>query len=96
MVYLVNNSKIPILNNIIGINPTGIIDYNGTFKMNGPNDVIKNSSTASYDNLVLSQNNNIVCDSIEKFTNDKNIFYGRIIIILFIILFILLVLYFFI
>lgn len=96
MVYLVDNNKIPILNNIIGINPTGIIDYNGTFKMNGQNSIIKNSTTVSQDNLVLSQNNQVVCNSIEKFTNDNNLFYGRFIIVLLMMLFILLFLYVFI
>ena len=34
-------NKEKIIGNIIGLNPTGTIDFNGTFKMNGNNNIIQ-------------------------------------------------------
>lgn len=93
MVNLVNRNEIPVINNIIGMNPTGTIDFNGTFKMNGQNNIIQDSATLGHNNLVLSQTNQVVCTSIEKFTNDYNRLYNKIILILLISLFILLFIY---
>jgi hypothetical protein len=95
MVNLVDNNEIPVINNIIGMNPTGTIDFNGTFKMNGPNSKIQDTSTIGHNNLVLSQTNQVVCTSVEKFTNDYNKFYDKIILILLISFFILLFVYIF-
>ena len=43
--------KIDVLNNIIGINPTGILDYQGTYKLMGANDLVRSSAEISKENL---------------------------------------------
>jgi hypothetical protein len=65
------NSKEIVLNNIIGINPTGTLDFEGTFKMNGTNNIVQNSQTASKENLEKAQTNQIICNN-EHFTNYDN------------------------
>ena len=68
-----SNSKITILNNIIGINPTGTLDYHGTYRLNGNNERIKNSEQISKENLEKTLNGEIVCNNIETFMNENNI-----------------------
>ena len=65
------NSKEIVLNNIIGINPTGTLDFDGTYKMNGNNNIVQNSQTASKENLEKAQTNQIICNN-EHFTNYDN------------------------
>ena len=88
------NSKEIVLNNIIGLNPTGTLDLEDTYHMVGDNSIVKDSTTASQDNLKETSQNKIVCGSIENFenynTNNKN--KELILIILFLV--ILLILYF--
>ena len=71
-----SNSKNIILSNIIGINPTGTLDYEGTYKLNGNNNIVQNSQSASKESLEKAQNNEINCNNIENFENyieSKNI-----------------------
>jgi hypothetical protein len=64
-----STSKKSVLNNIISINPTGTLDFEGTYKMNGPNSIIRDPINDSKNNLIKTQNNQIICNSIEKFEN---------------------------
>ena len=61
-----NINKEKIIGNIIGLNPTGTIEFNGTFQMNGNNNIIQTPLNASKDRLEKSQNNQIIC---ENFSN---------------------------
>ena len=80
-------------NNIVALNPTGLIDYNNTITPLGPNTIVVDPSTAAKDNLTKSTNNEVICSSIETFKNyDKNINKEIILIIIFLV--ILLILYF--
>ena len=63
------NNKEIILNNIIGLNPTGIIDFDGTFKMKGSNNIVMHSNKAIKENLKKSQTNAIICNNQENFEN---------------------------
>ena len=67
-----SNSKITILNNIIGINPTGTLDYQGTYTLNGNNDQIKSTEQISKENLEKTLNGEIVCNNVETFINENN------------------------
>ena len=58
-----------VMSNIIGLNPTGTIDFNGTYKMNGVNNIVRNSKDSSKDNLEKISKNEISCDLIENFNN---------------------------
>ena len=69
------NYKETILSNIIGLNPTGTLDFNGTYNLNGTNNIVRNSTTASKENLVKAQNNQIVCNQVENFENLNNNYY---------------------
>ena len=64
-----------VLSNIIGLNPTGTLEFNGTYNMNGHDNMVKNTSDISKENLVKAQNNKIVCNHVEKFGNfnDNNL-----------------------
>ena len=64
-----SNTKNIILSNIIGINPTGTLDYEGTYKLNGNNNIVINSQNASKESLEKAQKNEINCNSIENFEN---------------------------
>ena len=88
-----NDMKQIVLSNIIGLNPTGIMAFDGTYKMKGTNDNVRISSEQSKEDLKKTQNNEIVCSSIENFenhnkNNHKNIFFIIILILILIILFI--------
>lgn len=61
-----------ILSNIIGLNPTGTMNFEGTYKLNGINNVVKDSNNASKENLKKTSNNEIVCNSVEHFENTNN------------------------
>ena len=74
------STKEIILSNIIGLNPTGTLDFNGTYSMNGNNNIVQNSTTASKENLDKAQTNKIICSNVEKFENymekHENLFGG--------------------
>jgi hypothetical protein len=55
------------MSQIIGMNPTGQMDYNGTFQMNGPNQIQLSPEQISKDNLAKKSNGEFVCT--EKFEN---------------------------
>ena len=61
-----------ILSNIIGLNPTGTLDFNGTYTMKGNDDIVQSSSDTAKKNLVKSQNNKIICNHVENFENYNN------------------------
>jgi len=63
------DSKEKVLSNIIGLNPTGILQFTGTYEMTGNNNIIQTSSTAANESLKTSNQNKIVCNNIEKFEN---------------------------
>jgi hypothetical protein len=78
-----------LLSNIIGLNPTGTMDFNGTYKLNGTNNIVQNSSNAAKENLAKAQNNQIICDHVEKFdnmNNNKNYYIFTLLIILIILI----------
>ena len=64
-----SNKKNIILSNIIGINPTGTLDYEGTYKLNGNNNIVQNSQNASKESLEKAEKNEINCNNIENFEN---------------------------
>ena len=76
-----------LLNNIISMNPTGTLDFDGTYKMNGPNSIVRDTQNNSKNNLIKTQNNKIVCNSVEKFENYKNNINSKNITIILLILF---------
>ncbi len=61
-----------IQSNIAGLNPTGLLDYNGTLNMVGSNTIVLNSEELSKKNLDKVNNNQVVCNNIENFTNIYN------------------------
>ena len=65
-------SKEIVMSNIIGLNPTGTLDFTGTYSMNGNNNIVKDTSSASKDNLAKAQSNTIICNHVENFENKKN------------------------
>ena len=81
-----------ILNNIIGINPTGTLDFNGTYNMKGSNNIEHTSNTLAKQNLEKAQTNQIICENFKNFDND--IYNIQLLVILLLIL-ILIKLYFF-
>lgn len=86
-----------VLNNVIGLNPTGMLNFSDTYTMMGSNSVVLNPNSASENSLKKSTQNQIVCDNIENFANynseKKN---NKIVILIILFLIILLILYFFI
>jgi hypothetical protein len=91
-----NITKELVLSNIIGSNPTGIISLNDNNPIVNKNiNIIQNTSIASKESLVKAQNNEIICNNIEKFDNQKfkeniiSIFLILLILIIFLFLFVL-------
>ena len=85
------NSKEQVLSNIIGLNPTGVLQFTGTYEMAGNNNIIQNSSTAAKENLKTANQNKIVCNNIEKFENmgdNKNSMIGLFLLLILIFIFI--------
>jgi len=86
-----------VLSNIIGSNPTGIISLNnGNLIVNKNVNIIQNTAIASKESLIKAQNNEIMCNNIEKFITKKNlkeniisIFLFFLILIIFLFLFVL-------
>jgi hypothetical protein len=94
----IDKKKEIILSNIIGINPTGTLNYEGTYSMKGTNDIIMTPADASKISLEKAQNNEINCSNIEHFDNQLSHYNFKInynyIIYLLIIIFILIILIF--
>jgi hypothetical protein len=67
-----NYTKELVLSNIIGINPTGTLQFDGTYTLLGNNNIIQTSKTASKENLDKTQKNKIVCNNIENFENNSS------------------------
>ena len=63
------NYKELVLSNVIGVNPTGTLDFAGTFSMNGTNNLVRDPQSAAKDNLEKTQKNEIICNNVEKFQN---------------------------
>jgi hypothetical protein len=90
-----------VISNIIGLNPTGTLSFNGTFAMNGSNNNVNTQENISRNNLKKTEanefiNNSNVIENFEsyhtKYKYKINIFFGYndyIYIILIIILFLL-------
>ncbi len=85
-----------VLNNIIGLNPTGTLNFSDTYTMMGNNSIVLDSTTASENNLKKASENEIVCNSIENFDNYENKRNNKTLILIILFLIILLILYFFI
>lgn len=85
-------SKEIILSNIIGINPTGTLDFNGTYQMNGTNDISHNSSSISKQNLEKAQTNQIIC---ENFKNSEKNEYDIILLLLIVLIILILIKFYF-
>jgi len=64
-----NYSKELVLSNIIGSNPTGIIILDNNPEINKNVNIIQNTEIASKQNLIKAQNNEIICNNIERFEN---------------------------
>jgi hypothetical protein len=58
-----------VISNIIGLNPTGTLSFNGTFTMNGSNSIINTQENISKDNLKKTETNEFIHKSnvIENF-----------------------------
>ena len=61
-----------LISDIIALNPTGTLNFTGTYTMNGQNNIVINSNSKSKDSLEKTQNNKLVCDAVEKFENYNN------------------------
>lgn len=61
-----------LISDIIALNPTGTLNFTGTYTMNGQNNIVIDSNSKSKDVLKKTQNNQLICDAIEKFENYNN------------------------
>jgi len=68
-----SNARDIVLSNTISLNPTGTLDFKGTFSLNGNNNLVQNTANASEDNLNKTTNNEFICGQIETFENQENI-----------------------
>lgn len=93
---MINNNEL-IKSNIAGLNPTGTINYAGTFTLNGSNNIVQYASSASKSGLNSINNNKVVCSNIENFENFENYYKSKninmIILLIIIIIFIIIFLY---
>lgn len=65
-------------------NPTGLLDFNSTLNLKGQSNIVASTSTIATDNLEKSNNNEVICSSIDHFkNNDKKINKEIILIIIF-------------
>ena len=63
-----------VLSNIIGSNPTGIISLNeGNPVVNKNVNIVQNTAIASKESLIKAQNNEIMCNNIEKFETKQKL-----------------------
>jgi len=88
------NSKEIVLNNIIGLNPTGTLEFTNTYNMVGDNSIVKDSYTVSHDNLKKASQNKVICGSIENFENYNKNNKNKELILIILFLVILIILYF--
>ena len=58
-----------VISNIIGLNPTGTLSFNGTFAMNGSNNNVNTQQNIARDNLKKTEANEFINNSnvIENF-----------------------------
>ena len=75
-------------------NPTGLLDYNSTINFKGPSNIVASPSTIANDNLIKSNNNQVICSSIDHFNNNNNNKSNKEIILIIIFLAILITLHF--
>lgn len=61
-----------VISNIIGLNPTGTLSFNGTFTMNGSNNIINTQENISKENLKKTETNEFINKSnvIENFESN--------------------------
>lgn len=64
-----NDELYKLLSNIISLNPTGTLDYQGTYTLQGNNQILSNPMEASQNNLQKTMNNEIICGNMETFKN---------------------------
>lgn len=51
-----------VIGNIIGMNPTGLISFEGTFSMVGSNQSVNSPSNLSKKKMKQTENNEYICD----------------------------------
>lgn len=65
-----------VIGNIIGMNPTGLISFEGTFSMVGSNQSVNSPSNLSKEKMKQTENNEYICDdnnqNKETFQNYQN------------------------
>jgi ATP-dependent Zn protease len=65
-----------VIGNIIGMNPTGLISFEGTFSMTGPNQSVNSPANLSKEKMKKTENNEFICDNNnqnkETFQNYQN------------------------
>ena len=70
-----------VISNIIGLNPTGTLSFNGTFAMNGSNNNVNTQENISKNNLKKTEanefiNNSNVIENFESYHIQKNKYYN--------------------
>ena len=70
-----------VISNIIGLNPTGTLSFNGTFAMNGSNNNVNTPENISKNNLKKTEanefiNNSNVIENFESYHIQKNKYYN--------------------
>ena len=74
MEYSVHDKE--VIGNIIGMNPTGLISFEGTFSMEGPNQSVNSPANLSKEKMKQTDNNEYICDDNnqykETFQNYQN------------------------
>lgn len=58
-----------VIANIISLNPTGKVQFTGTFKPHGQTAQVKSSQAIAKEQLKKTNSNEFVCDNIEQFSN---------------------------
>ena len=65
-----------VIGNIIGMNPTGLISFEGTFSMVGPNQSVNSPTNLSKEKMKQTDNNEYICNdnnqNKETFQNYQN------------------------
>ena len=57
-----------VISDIIGLNPTGLLSFEGTFSLKGANQNITTSTNLSKENLIKTNDNEYICNN-----NNNNI-----------------------
>ena len=70
-----------VISNIIGLNPTGTLSFNGTFAMNGSNNNVNTQQNIARANLKKTEanefiNNSNVIENFESYHIQKNKYYN--------------------